>query len=99
MQETQRRRTLQQAHNQEHGIIPRTVKREVSKTITDIQKAIAQASERKRSKKQVAQMTPEQARARIIELEGLMKIAAEELDFEKAISMRDEWIQLKKLIE
>lgn len=99
MQETQRRRTLQQAYNQEHGIVPKTVKREVSKTITDIQKAIAQASERKRSKKQATQLTPEQAKIRIVQLEGLMKTAAEELDFEKAIGMRDEWIQLKKLIE
>lgn len=96
--ETERRRSLQQAYNKEHNITPVTVKREVVKSITDIQKAIAQASEYKRSKKKTAELTVEQAKARIVELEELMKQAAEELDFEKAIAMRDEWIQLKKKI-
>lgn len=96
LDETKRRRDLQMAYNSEHNITPKTVKREVSKTITDIQKAIAQASESKRSKKKSAQYTPEQAQVRIIELEGLMQNAAQELDFEKAIALRDEWIQLKK---
>lgn len=96
MDETQRRRDLQMEYNTKHHITPKTVKREVSKTITDIQKAIAQASESKRSKKKSAQYTPEQAQVRIIELEGLMQTAALELDFEKAIALRDEWIQLKK---
>lgn len=94
--ETNRRRTLQMAYNAEHKITPMTVKREVSKSITDIQKAIAQASESKRSKKKTNSYTPEQAQARIVELESLMQVAAEELDFEKAIALRDEWIQLKK---
>ncbi len=98
MDETERRRALQQAYNQEHNIIPKTVRREVSKTITDIQKAIAQASEQKRSKKKQLASSPEQAKARMIELEELMKVAAQELDFEKAIALRDEWMQLKKIV-
>ena len=98
MQETERRRTLQQAYNTTHDITPQTVKREVTKSITDIQVAIAQASERKRSKKKVAEYSVAQAKARIVELEELMKEAAELLDFEKAIALRDEWIQLKKYI-
>ena len=96
MAETSRRRQLQSEYNTAHNITPQTVKREVSKSITDIQKAIAQASESKRSKKKSAQYTPEQAQVRIVELEALMQNAAEELDFEKAIALRDEWIQLKK---
>lgn len=97
--ETERRRALQQAYNEEHSITPTTVKREVSKSITDIQKAIAQASEQKRSKKKQLASSPEKAKARMIELEELMKVAARDLDFEKAIALRDEWMQLKKVVD
>lgn len=98
--ETNRRRALQEAYNQAHGIVPKTVKREVTKTITDIQKAIAQASEKKRSKKKNAELTtPDQIRQRMADIEQAMAVAAEELDFEKAISLRDEWFELKKKLE
>lgn len=98
MDETERRRALQHAYNVEHNITPVTVKREVTKSITDIQKAIAQASEAKRSKKKVKELTVEQAKARIVELEAEMQQAAEDLNFEKAIGLRDEWMQLKTKI-
>ncbi len=97
--ETQRRRVKQEAHNAEHGIVPVTVKREVSKTITNIQLAIAQASERKRGKKKAAQLNTEQAHVRMVELESLMQQAAQDLEFEKAIALREEWVQLKKQTE
>ena len=97
--ETNRRHQLQKAYNEEHGITPITVKREVTKSITDLQKAIAQASKRT-NKKKTLPTTPEAIQARMSELEDAMKIAAEDLDFETAISLRDEWHQLqKKLIE
>lgn len=94
--ETKRRRALQEAYNKEHGIIPRTVKRDVVKSITDIQKAIAQASEARRSKKQVVKLSPQEMKARMVDLEQHMSDAAESLDFEKAIALRDEWFDLKK---
>ncbi|BDC34143.1 excinuclease ABC subunit B [Candidatus Dependentiae bacterium Noda2021] len=97
--ETNRRRALQESYNQAHGITPRTVKREVTKTITDMQKAIAQASERKRSKKKSADMTPDQMKERMVEIEQAMAVAAEELDFEKAIALRDEWFEIKKKLD
>ncbi len=97
--ENDRRRALQEAHNKEHGITPITVKREVVKSITNIQHAIAQASEQKRSKKKqaLAQMTPEQVEQRMKTIEQEMQEAAERLDFEKAIALREEWFNLKKL--
>lgn len=97
--ETKRRRAMQEEHNAKHGITPVTVKREVNKSITNIQLAIAQASECKRSKKKAVQLSPDQIHARMIELEGLMQQAAEDFEFEKAIALREEWVQLKKQSE
>jgi excinuclease ABC subunit B len=93
MDETERRRELQQAYNTEHNITPQTVKRDISKTITNIQAAIAQASARKKAPKKIT--SNEERLKRIIELETEMQQAAENLDFEKAIALREEWLELK----
>jgi excinuclease ABC subunit B len=90
--ETARRRALQQAFNEEHGITPLTVKRDVTQSISNIQKAIAAASKAKSKKKEVIQ---EDVSARLLELERLMEEAAEKLDFEQAIALRDEWMKLR----
>lgn len=95
--ETQRRRALQEAYNKEHGIEPLAVKREVTKSISNIQKAIAAAS--KTSKKKSQEITFESHQAmlvRIAELERQMQETAEKFDFETAIRLRDEWLELKK---
>lgn len=92
--ETNRRRTLQQAYNTEHNITPQTVKREVTKSIIPLQQAIAEASGRGRKKKKQKSSESTTA-ARVLDLEQRMKEAAENLDFETAIRLREE---LKKLI-
>jgi len=88
-----RRRTLQEAHNEQHGIVPMSVSREVTKSILGQQ--IGKKPTKKRAAKKV-ELTPEQREGRILELEGLMQEAAERLDFEKAIELREEWLSLKK---
>lgn len=97
LDETERRRKLQQDYNTKHGITPVSVKRDVVKSIVNIQEAIAKASASKRSKKKRdaddAALNPQ---LRIIELENLMRQAAESMDFEKAIALRAEWMKLKK---
>lgn len=98
IEETQRRREIQQAYNQEHDITPESVKREVTKSISKLQEAIALASKGNKSGK--AKITTiEDALKRIDELEKLMHQAAEELNFEKAIALRQEWFDLKKLVK
>lgn len=100
MDETSRRRTLQQEFNEEHGITPVSVKREVTKSITDLQKAIAEASTYKAKKqKKALPETPQAIEMRIAEIEVEMSQAAESLDFETAIALRDEWFSLKKKLE
>lgn len=94
--ETNRRRELQQAFNEKHGITPVSVKRDVTKSITDLQKAIAQASKQSAKKKKVLPETPVEIEKRLAEIEIEMSKAAESLDFEHAIALREEWFMLKK---
>jgi len=94
IQETERRRAIQMAFNEEHNITPVSVKREVVKSISSLQKAIAEASTKnKRSKRFKNKKAME---GYLAALEEDMNKAAEEFDFEKAIALRDEWIELKK---
>lgn len=93
--ETNRRRTLQEAYNKEHGIVPTSVKREVVKSIAPLQKAIAQASKRK--KKTVESVVSyDTLQKQLAQLEYEMNQAAESLDFEKAIALREAWFELQK---
>lgn len=96
--ETLRRRSIQEAYNKEHGITPTTVRRDVTKSIVNIQENIAKASKARKQKKSA----PEDGKAtdahtHLVELESEMRIAAENLDFERAIALREEWYKLKKL--
>jgi excinuclease ABC subunit B len=92
--ETKRRRAMQEKYNAEHNITPATVKREVGKTITNLQAAIAQASARKR--KNVQQLAAKELQSEILRIEAEMHEAAEMLDFEKAIALREQWHEMKK---
>ena len=93
MDETGRRRTLQEAYNKKHNIKPVSVKRDVTKTISNFQAAIALAAKKGSSKKEkVATDTA----TRILQLEEEMVKAAEAFDFETAIALREEWFALKK---
>jgi len=94
--EGDRRRKIQKAHNKKHGITPQTVQREVNKSITNLQKLIAEASKSNKKKGAVrAGASSHDLQARIIELETEMIAAAEQLDFERAIELRAEWRDLK----
>ncbi|MBN1549155.1 excinuclease ABC subunit UvrB [Candidatus Babeliales bacterium] len=96
IKETERRRTLQQEHNEKHGITPVSVSRSVTKTITPLQQAIAQASARNKKKKII--MSLEDTHKELVRLEVTMREAAEALQFEKAIALREQWLELQKQI-
>jgi excinuclease ABC subunit B len=95
IEETMRRRTLQMAHNEQHDITPVTVKREVVKSISNIQLAIAEASKSNKKKKKEAVLSDEERLQKIEQLRDEMVAAAENMDFEKAIALRDEIKRLK----
>ena len=99
--ETNRRRAIQMAYNEEHCIVPTTVRREVTKSISPMQQAIAEASKRKAKtaeksaeQKEKAAESPDMLLRRIAILEKEMQDAAERFDFETAIKLREEWLAL-----
>ncbi len=96
MDETARRRAIQQAYNEKYNITPTTVIREV---VTSISKAALDLTrpdkKSKKSKSGKIALSPEQMQKMIIDLEVAMQNAAQELDFERAIALRDQLLKLK----
>ena len=95
--ETNRRRSRQQQYNKKHGIKPKTVERDVIKSITKLQAEIANASAGKKRAAAVKKLAAQKDRAAVIQaLKAEMQAAAENLDFEKAIELRDQLLELEK---
>ncbi len=92
--ETNRRRCIQQAYNEEHGITPQTIKKAVRDLIS-VSKAIAK--EELRLEKDPESMSDKELDALISKIEKNMKKAAMELDFETAAELRDKMTELKKI--
>jgi excinuclease ABC subunit B len=85
MDETARRRTLQEAYNKEHGITPETIKKAIFAGIEAQASAHAEANAKVGRTDEVQYVTEEY----ISELEKEMYAAAEEMDFERAAVIRD----------
>ena len=94
--ETNRRRSIQEAYNEEHGIIPQTIKKKVHDVI-QITKA---ATEKQKFglEKDPESMSVEELNKLIKKLDKEMKQAAMELQFERAAELRDKILELKKLL-
>ncbi len=101
LDETARRRFLQQAYNVKHGITPLTVQREVTKSISPIQKAIIEArtAKNKKGAAQQEKLSESDIRQEIMRIEIDMQKCAEQFKFEEAIALRERWMQLKKLVQ
>ena len=91
--ETERRRAIQMKYNEEHGVIPQTIKKKVRDLIS-----ISKKVEEDSSKiiKDAESMSETELKAVIKELTKKMNQAAVELNFELAAKLRDEIIELKK---
>ena len=94
--ETNRRRELQQKYNEEHGITPQTIKKSVRDLIS-ISKEIAK--EEVHFEKDPKSMDEKELKKLIADVEKKMKKAASELDFEAAAELRDKMVDLKKTLE
>ncbi len=96
LDETQRRRTLQEEHNRVHGIEPTTITKEV-RDLTDRVKAMArEADDADAPAPSLDALTAEQVARMIAELEKEMKQAAQRLEFEKAAGLRDQILALRR---
>ena len=98
--ETERRREIQIAYNREHGIEPQTIVkaiRDIGLRLRDI--AVGEGVEERARRPVAAGSMPKDELARLIkDLEGQMKAAAKELEFEKAAALRDEVVELRGLL-
>ena len=85
IEETKRRREIQEKFNQENGIIPKTIIKDIKEVISN--QAIKKDSKKKLSKKETLDM--------IVNIENEMKEAAKNLDFERAMELRNILFELK----
>ena len=86
--ETERRRKIQDEYNRAHGIVPKTVEREFKNTLEITKKKVDRDK-----------MSPRNLVQEAERIKGLMQAAAGRLDFEAAIKLRDELNELRKLIK
>ena len=95
--ETNRRRLLQESHNKQHGITPKSI----NKTIKDINERIRSISWVEQSKTETIsnkELPKEEITNLIKELEIQMKKSSEQLEYEKAAIIRDQIIDLRKVL-
>ena len=93
IEETNRRREIQEAYNEEHGITPTTIKKAVRDLIA-VSKAVAETEVK--LKKNPESMSKKELKNLISQLEKQMRQAAADLNFEQAAELRDKMIELKK---
>jgi len=92
--ETNRRRTIQKAYNEEHDIVPTTIKKEIRDAIRAT--VVADGQEEYEVKLGNMEKLPAKEKAHVIEqMEEEMKEAAKVLDFERATELRDIILELK----
>ena len=96
--ETKRRRSIQIAYNEEHGIVPKTI----TKAVVDIAQSVSADSTDESSQdvnRKLAQFSREETLRIISELEDEMVQASERMDFEAAAKARDQLIKVKACFE
>lgn len=96
IEETNRRRKIQQEYNEVHGITPTTIKKAVRDLIA-ISKAVTDSDDR--FKKDPESMDEKELKKLAKELEKKMRQAAVELNFEQAAKLRDRMLEVKKMLQ
>ena len=93
IEETERRRKIQEQYNKENGITPQTIKKAVRDLIS-ISKEVAKTE--KTLEKDMESMSRKELEELIAKVQKQMKAAAAELNFEMAAELRDKMVELKK---
>ena len=94
IEETYRRRQIQELHNQQNNITPQGI----VKAVHDITERVKGETENRKSKSKVFNLSKDELARYAKKLESEMKTAAKSLEFEKAAMLRDEMVDLKRLI-
>ena len=96
IRETDRRRAIQVAYNEEHGITPQTIVKGISDIAEFLQSDSKVPSQKRRRKRRDEELGEEELGKLIVELEEEMLAAADELRFEYAAQVRDELRELRR---
>ena len=96
IEETERRRKVQMAYNEAHGIMPQTIKKSVRDLIAVSKKV---AAEEVRMEKDPESMSEKELEKLAKELTKQMKKAAAELNFEAAAELRDKLVEIKRMMK
>lgn len=96
--ETARRRTIQEAYNREHGITPHTIKKDIRSLISSTSDTGDKGKKDDFLDVDFADMDSKDQKEMIANLEDQMRAAAKKLDFEKAANLRDTVLELKAQI-
>ncbi|MDY3367490.1 excinuclease ABC subunit UvrB [Zhenhengia yiwuensis] len=94
--ETNRRRQIQEAYNEEHGIIPQTIKKDIRDLI--VATKTTAKNEEFFKEKDPESMSKDELEKTIAKVEKEMKKAARDLQFERAAELRDTLIKLKQIL-
>jgi excinuclease ABC subunit B len=95
IEETYRRHEIQDAYNQEHGIVPQGIQ----KAVHDITERVRQVAETRAPYQVNTGTIPKEEISKVVrELEKQMKQAAKNLEFEKAAAFRDQIVELRKVL-
>lgn len=95
MSETSRRRTIQEEYNAEHGIVPKTIKKDIRDLIRITKESEDESADSVSIKEQYNAMDRDGKEAVLLDIELQMKDAAKALNFEKAATLRDTLLELK----
>ncbi len=96
IEETERRRSIQEAYNEQHGITPQTIKKAVRDLIRISKKV---AAEELRMEKDPESMSKTELEKLIQDISKQMRKAAADLNFEAAAQLRDKMIELKQMYQ
>ena len=98
LDETDRRRAIQLAHNEEHGITAASIVKGVSDIADFLTSDSKQPKRRRRARVKAEELAPHELEKLAVELEEEMLVAAEELRFEYAARLRDELRDLRRAL-
>ncbi|MCC7210084.1 MAG: excinuclease ABC subunit UvrB [Anaerolineae bacterium] len=98
LDETNRRREIQVAYNKEHNIVPATIVKQVRDLTDRVRAQVADTHPEKEREVSPADMSRAELDKMIREIEKSMKQAAKDLEFEKAAALRDQVIELRRIM-